>query len=304
MPRNLSQLLPGIRYGHRVAQTELANPFGLPFVNKYWWVDATNGSDSDTGESETEAFATVQKAIDSCSSFDWIQVLPGSYAENITTPLAGGARGVTLSGHYNGFRSENRTTLLGNGVADGDHILDVRAQGWRITGFRFAVAATSAAIRLRMTDATEAVGSQVASYTQIDNNFFWTNQDGIHSNGSNHNISIFNNEFQSNTGSAIKNTDTSIKAMANWTIKDNFFNGNTNDVILTGTITNNIVQDNNFNDSAATSILTFGTGAGNLVTRNAFGGTYSISGGYNAGGATNIWSGNYGVAAVTSGVPG
>lgn len=300
---DVKNYIPAFQFGHTVSPGSLSQPAGMQYIRKIWWVDGTNGSDSDTGESETQAFATIQKAVDSVSSYDWIQVLPGTYRESVNTPLAGGARSVTLAGYYNGVVSENRTGIYPTDASD--PAIDVRAQGWRITGFRIILASSSSGVRLRMTDAGEATGSSVAPFTTIDHNLFWLNSNGIESNGAPHGVHVVRNTFLSNTGSAIRNTDTGVKAMSDWEIRNNSFIGNTNDINLTGTCSNNIVQDNNFNDSAATRICYFegASSANNLVTRNAFGGTYDISSGYKAGSATNIWSGNYGVAAVTSGVP-
>lgn len=300
--RNLASLLPGIKYGHRVFQNELAQPAGMQYIRKVWYVDGTNGDDNDTGESENQAFATIQQAVDSVSSFDWIQVLPATYTENIDVPLSGGARSVTLAGYYNGLRSENRATILGTGASD--EIIDVRAQGWRITGFRIAVAAANAGIRLRHTDAAEASGSSVAPYTTIDNNLFYASLYGIHYDGAPHSVHIAHNEFLSNT-TAIYQASTGIKAAGNWVIRDNFFNGNTNHINHAGgTFGNGMIINNQFSNGATRNIW-FVAGNNNTVTGNSFGGAYTQAGGYYAGtgGTSNLWAGNHIEGGLSTTVP-
>lgn len=52
----------------------------------FWYVDGTNGSDSNNGLSPVKAFKTIGKAVSSAKdkAGDTIVVFPGSYAENLT----------------------------------------------------------------------------------------------------------------------------------------------------------------------------------------------------------------------------
>lgn len=301
----LRDYLPALKYGHKIYPEDLKGGNDIPpYVNEHWYVDVTNGADGDTGISEDHAVATIQEAIDRTNSYDYIHVLPGAYREELNTPACGGARGVTLAGHYNGIRSENRTMIYPDTASD--HAIDVRISGWRITGFRIILSSgTGAGIRLQQNDVSEAAGTYNSPFTTIDHNLIAYHVYGIYSDDAPHSVFIVNNVFNANTTYAIYNDHTSTKAMADWEMYGNFFNSNTNDVYLKGTCKNNVIQDNNFNDASATKILYFedASSVNNLVTRNAFCGTYGISTGYKAGGANNVWSGNYGVSGVTTGVP-
>jgi len=63
-----------------------------PVFGKVWFVDGTNGSDSNDGLTPTRAFATIQAAVteqiaNTTSLGDIIYVFPGSYAESVTGNL-------------------------------------------------------------------------------------------------------------------------------------------------------------------------------------------------------------------------
>lgn len=78
MTRNLGELLPGIRYGHKVYPNEMAGGLTSPHIGDIYYVDANNGSDSAGGKSWSDAFATLAKAEDACTSnnYDVIIVAP------------------------------------------------------------------------------------------------------------------------------------------------------------------------------------------------------------------------------------
>lgn len=63
------------------------NPFGTVY-----YVDGTNGSDSNTGKDPTDAFATIEAADAVASAFDTIVIAPGTYtvaaASSPITPVA------------------------------------------------------------------------------------------------------------------------------------------------------------------------------------------------------------------------
>ena len=64
-----------------------------PSVGTTYWVDGTNGSDSNSGKEHTKAFKTIQKAVttqiaDATGLGDVIYVLPGTYTESITGNLS------------------------------------------------------------------------------------------------------------------------------------------------------------------------------------------------------------------------
>lgn len=60
---------------------------GIPSkVGKVYFVDATNGVDTNSGKSHAKAFQTIQKAINQCVSGagDIVYIFPGTYNENLT----------------------------------------------------------------------------------------------------------------------------------------------------------------------------------------------------------------------------
>lgn len=59
------------------------NPFGT-----YWYVDGTNGSNTNSGTAPDEAFATITNAVSHASAGDTIEVAPGSYDETVTVNVA------------------------------------------------------------------------------------------------------------------------------------------------------------------------------------------------------------------------
>lgn len=296
---------PALKYGNLIYPEDLASPGGMPpYVNEMWYVDGVSGGDGGQGNAIDHSFATIQKSLDVCASYDYILVLPSTYREEVNTPQCGGARGVTLAGHYNGLRSENRTGIYPDTASD--HAIDVRAQGWRITGFRIILATgTGAGVRLQYVTASETTGTNNSPYTTVDSCLFYANVYGIYSDGAPHGVHILNNEFLSNSTTAIYNASTGVKGMSQWIVRGNSFIGNGNGLYFMGTCDNNIVSDNFFNDSAATKVCYFDSASStnNEVVRNSFMGTYDISSGYKAGGANNVWAGNYGVSGVTTGVP-
>lgn len=67
------------------------------FGNNVWYVDSTNGSDSNSGKTPKRAFDTIQKAINSCARGDTIYVAPGQYDETVTIARTNGTSGNALS---------------------------------------------------------------------------------------------------------------------------------------------------------------------------------------------------------------
>jgi hypothetical protein len=67
--------------------------YSCPPIGITYWVDGTNGLDSNTGLEHTKAFKTIQKAItiqiaNATGLGDTIYVLPGTYAESLTGNLS------------------------------------------------------------------------------------------------------------------------------------------------------------------------------------------------------------------------
>ena len=77
-----------------------------PTFGKVWWVDGTNGSAGNSGETPDTAYSTVQLAVtaqiaDTSSLGDVIYVMPGTYSEGVTASVFNKAQliGATLGGN-------------------------------------------------------------------------------------------------------------------------------------------------------------------------------------------------------------
>lgn len=64
--------------------TPIGGAMGGNAFGRVRFVDSTNGSDSHSGTSITDAFATIQKAIDTARRGDTIIIAPGQYDETVT----------------------------------------------------------------------------------------------------------------------------------------------------------------------------------------------------------------------------
>ena len=88
---------------------------GAPCVGKIWWVDGTNGLNSNSGRKPKQAKKTIQAAVDSqisetSSLGDIIYVMPGVYPESITGNLTKvSIIGIPQYGHAAGTIAINPT---------------------------------------------------------------------------------------------------------------------------------------------------------------------------------------------------
>jgi len=63
--------IPTLKYGNKIGPEDIAGMVGQPVVGKIFYVDATNGSDSDDGGTWSSAFKTLTKAEDMCTSYNY-----------------------------------------------------------------------------------------------------------------------------------------------------------------------------------------------------------------------------------------
>lgn len=84
--RDLGSLIPGIKYGNKVYPDEIAGLLGLPSVGNIYYVDAGSGSDSNSGTSRENAFATVTQALSAMTADqDDVCVIVGSSSTGRTS---------------------------------------------------------------------------------------------------------------------------------------------------------------------------------------------------------------------------
>lgn len=144
-------------------------------------VDKYNGSDSNSGRSRSEAFATIQKAVDSPSVIngDTILVWPGTYREDvdlkgkaITIQSADAAAVVTASNAFAfSFRSgEGSNCVLRNLIITGCN----RTDGGAI----YLSGATPRLTNLTIAGNRQGISAYDGSNPDIANCILWNNTDG------------------------------------------------------------------------------------------------------------------------------
>ena len=120
-----------------------------------WFVDGDNGSDGNSGKSTTQAFATIQKGINSASAGDtvYIAVLapdadasePGTYVEDLTIVYA--KHGLRLIGCTSNFGAWGGPKIKN---ATATALLDVYASNVHIEGLQFNCTRNSGTYGIRL----------------------------------------------------------------------------------------------------------------------------------------------------------
>lgn len=279
-------------------------PYGIRWAARgiVLFVDSAhpNANDAADGVDPMEPKATVQSAVDSAllESYSTI-VVSGSVTESVVTPdYATGPNYVTILGvgpsRYSPSWQSDDAALP---------CLDMRAVGWRVSGFRFYGPTTEACIQLRHTDTG---ANDIAIRTIIDNCYFdglTTGRYGIWSHGCYDvwiaycTFALFNNAL---AGGAIPlyAAVTPLAIPYRNHIVGCLFYDSENGAIFP--CNGSYWYDNIFQPTgyayAMTQVLNTSVagnpGDDNVVTRNTFPGDYSIVGGYNPG-AADAWLGNW-----------
>ena len=116
----------------------------LPIFSDVWYVDGTNGLDSNDGTTDETAFKTIQKAITTAGTQDTIYIRamapntdasdPGEYVENLSIPYA--KHGLRLIGVGS---SESIMPYAGPKIknASAGKLLEVLASGVRVENLQF-----------------------------------------------------------------------------------------------------------------------------------------------------------------------
>ena len=101
-----SDFIPALRYGHKIMPQHLAGMIGLPRVGNIVYVDPSSGSDSASGRTFDDAYATVGAAYAAMTADnDDVMVICGTSSTGRTTETAAVAW------------NKRRTHLVGNGPA-------------------------------------------------------------------------------------------------------------------------------------------------------------------------------------------
>jgi hypothetical protein len=162
---------------------------GSMFGNNYF-VDATNGSNANTGKAPDKAWLTLTYAFTRLTALDdaeaTVFVAPGNYTGNYSTPLNGDAPRVSLIGVQ---ATDVGYGPWGSGTA-GSPFINVRARGWRISGFEFDGVSDDASVQMTSS------GTSNANYTQIDNCLFTGGKYGVDWVGSPTYVKVINCQFE------------------------------------------------------------------------------------------------------------
>lgn len=81
-----SKYFPAVgTFGHKWYPQDMAGLVGQPYVGNVYYVDATNGSDSSSGKTWSDAFATLGKAEDVCTTYNYDVIVVAPNGNSITT---------------------------------------------------------------------------------------------------------------------------------------------------------------------------------------------------------------------------
>lgn len=288
--------------------------FGIPVIGSgsipvtlgsYYFVDGTNGSDSNSGLSGTTALKTIAAAATVAAANSTILVFPGTYTEAAITISVAGVRILAMG--------TNPKSTVWTSATDVTSLV-IGAQNIEVAGFYFKPPTYTA-------DATVAsIKLSNAGYANIHNNRFQGqtgSYNAIYSAVANSDdVTIANNDFiYMNTltsGAAILGVEAGGLSYSNWSIIGNTFESCVTAVNICGRVCK--VYDNHFGINGITAL---GAGAavctlaldlsgtssyGNMVHGNYLGGTYSSSL-YKVGASGDDWAGNFNIAGITAANP-
>ena len=288
-----------------------------PFKNgTTYYVDALNGSNTNTGKTWNDPFLTMAKAFSLLESGDTI-LFVGKIREQLTTPVQ--VFDVTIIGAGNrprhadaapapvGGSSAATWTTPASGATTAP-LVNVLQQGWKFINILFAGPTDESCIQLYR-DGGVGDAERDASHSEIIGCRFASGQDGIVATGGLYGVLIKDCRFLAMTGHAIKGIvgagigagDTS------WQIFDNQITGCANGVILSATTC--AVKGNYFDDGGTpntTTVLnmvgTSGVSGNNFIVDNYF---QTATANFNTpdivGNATDVWRNYNNDATFTSG---
>ncbi|KKN06320.1 hypothetical protein LCGC14_1078470 [marine sediment metagenome] len=276
-----------------------------PLGNVYY-VDGTNGVDTNSGTSWTTSFSTIQKALDTVGTDGGrgrgkIYVAPGGYTEDLTTPLNAAAPFCELVA-VNPTPGRSYGAVYLTASTAGAAVLTVQARGWRISGFEFDALADAECVILGGTTAgNNAAGTLIEDCLFVGQNQGLTGIDWQNGVASNALCTVRNSGFYgftsgSTAGSTMRCTISGIDQPTFALIEDCWFGDSDNYIDMNprgfkeSTIRNNTFYFQGANQNADEKFDNTG-GSNCQVYGNAFGGVYTLAGGYVAGSGDD-WSGN------------
>lgn len=183
-----------------------------------------------------------------------------------------------------------------SGAAATTALLELRAQGWKISGIEFTPHTSSPAIKLTRSASVDTIDP---SHTEFHDCYFAANggtgQIGIEDVGGASRVLVDNCRFEGLTGTAIKGTSTGAAVPLGWIVKNNLFLRNTNAIAMSSN--QGLFSYNVFNQAADDAnnkvnlVAVSGQGELNMVLFNVFSdavANVTIAKGYKPG-TTDVW---------------
>lgn len=276
-----------------------------------WYVDVTNGSDSNDGLSWAGAKATIGAAMTLAAALGTrgrarIFVAPGGYEEDIVTPLNTECPFGQLIGVNPTSRSFGAAYLFASTAAT--PTLTIRARGWQFDGFEIGAVANGGCVWLDGSTASSNPGG-----TELRNCIIsgWgaAATYGIDVTGNGAPLSILHNiHFNGMVGAAIKCTESGTDQPRFWDVGHCTFVDNGDHIAMNPRgMKESVVHDCNFikvgaNRTATVQIDNRGGSNSIIGSNNRLSDSYNNAGGYYAG-TNEDWVGNWNIAGVTGANP-
>lgn len=298
--------VPALKYGAKILESEILTGQNQ-FSDNIFFVDGDHGSDSNSGNSPTNAKLTIQAAVTAASAGDTIYIKakdihalstdPESYAEAIVIP--NDKPQLKLIGVGTGLTQGGVPQIKGSTTATTSVILTIQAPGCLIANLGFNGAGTTGGGILLDSDGgttKDAFGTTIigchfknlkgstATDCRTGGAIMWS------ANGGSWQVRIEGNVFYKNVGDIILK-GTSVSVPQDVVIKNNTFQGIATAVdchlFLTGGGSGMLgvtVDGNTFADVlpalSSGSIVRYAdmTGCTGLFSNNVFGGSYTTSG--------------------------
>lgn len=257
----------------------------------FLYVDPTSGGSHGDGKSWDEPLSDLDDALTAMKKWDTIFCAPGNHTGNHITPLNTVAPFCSIIGM--------RQTSLGLAcwAAATDQalpILQVKARGWRVSGFEFDNPTTSNAVSAGIQIYNPSGNTIRGDYLEVDHCLFTGGKAGIRYRDAGTYAHIHDNQFDYMSGTvagqdgAICSASSAQALGGRWLVENNIFAECVNQMNIAGGVrglNSSVIKGNIFQvDAQATTGVVLidirGGGAGNLVIGNYFGCTEAE---YNSG---------------------